>query len=74
MVAVYVGVSMLLFIVTCSTVGVRILLLFLKTRRQPELYCGLGFTLSGLLGYPLTIASGVGRSTVAFRNQTHWAH
>lgn len=62
------GIAMLLFIGTCSTVGVRILLLFLKTRGAAELYCGLGFLLIGLLGYPSLLASGVGRMTVGEAN------
>jgi hypothetical protein len=62
------GVAMLLFIGACLTVGVRILLLFLTTRGKAELYYGLGFTLSGCFGYPLTMISGVGRTAVGEAN------
>lgn len=62
------GISTLIFIAVCSLVGVRLLLLAHRTGRQEELLCGLGFTLIGLLGYPVTMVSGQGVGTVA---ETH---
>ncbi len=54
------GLSMVLFIVVCSAVGVRLLVRAFGTRGQEELMCALGFTLIGLIGYPMTLASGAG--------------
>lgn len=54
------GLSMVLFIGVCSLVGVRLLLRARRTRQPVEICCALGFTLIGLLGYPMTLASGAG--------------
>ncbi len=55
--------AMLVFVVVCSAVGVRILRRARKSGGT-ELACGLGFVLIGLLGYPLTAASGNGLKVV----------
>jgi hypothetical protein len=53
------AVAMLVFVLVCSAVGLRILWKARATRGA-ELLCGLGFTLIGLLGYPLSAVSGNG--------------
>jgi hypothetical protein len=59
------GVALLTFVLATSVVGVRLLALARRSRQLPELLIGAGFTLVGLLGYPLAMASGFGRGTVA---------
>jgi hypothetical protein len=56
------GLCLLLFIVTVSVVGVRMLLLARRTRRHHELLIGAGMVLVGTVGYPLSFASGFGQS------------
>ncbi len=55
------GICLLLFIVTVSVVGVRMLLLARRTRRHHELLIGAGMVLIGMIGYPLSFASGFGK-------------
>ena len=59
------SISMLAFIGICSAVGLRLLWLARRIGGVPVLACGLGFTLIGLLGYPLTIASRHGVGSIA---------
>lgn len=59
-----VGVAMLLFIVTCSAVGVRLLWLAKNGGGRPALLCGNGFTLIAILGFPLGVVSGQGVAPV----------
>lgn len=55
------GFCLLLFIVTVTVVGVRMLWLARRTRGRHELLIGLGMVLIGTIGYPAGIASGFGR-------------
>lgn len=41
------------FVLVSLVLGVRLLALFLRTRKLPELACGLGLLLMGGIGYPL---------------------
>ena len=59
-----VAVAMLLFIVTCSAVGVRLLWLAKSGGGRPALLCGNGFTLISILGFPLGVLSGQGIAPV----------
>jgi hypothetical protein len=59
-----VGVAMLLFIVTCSVVGVRLLWLAKNGGGRPALLCGHGFSLIALIGFPLGVLSGQGFAPV----------
>lgn len=52
--------ALVLFVLTCSAVGLRLLWLALHGGGGPAWSCGLGFTLIALVGYPLSFASGVG--------------
>ena len=48
------------FLVACTIVGIRLLLLWRRTRELPELAIGLAFLLGGALGYvPVVIATAV---------------
>jgi hypothetical protein len=59
-VIVLVGVAMLVFIVTCSAVGVRLLWLAKAGGGRPAWLCGHGFSLIAMLGFPLGVLSGQG--------------
>ncbi len=59
-----VGVAMLLFIVTCSAVGIRLLWLAKSGGGRPALLCGNGFSLIAILGFPLGVLSGMGIAPV----------
>lgn len=54
------GFCLLLFILTVTVVGVRMLLLARRTRGRHEFLMGLGMVLIGTLGYPASLASGFG--------------
>lgn len=58
------GVAMLLFVVSCSSVGVRLLWLAKVGGGRPALLCGNGFCLIAILGFPLGVLSGHGLGTV----------
>ena len=60
-----VGLAMLLFVVTCSAVGVRLLWLAKAGGGRPALLCGNGFCLISMLGFPLGVLSGQGLVPVA---------
>jgi hypothetical protein len=53
---------LVLFVLTVSVVGFRMLWLARRTRGRPELLIGAGMFLIGTIGYPLGIASGFGRA------------
>jgi hypothetical protein len=55
-----VGVAMLLFVVTCSAVGLRLLWLAKSGGGRPAWLCGHGFSLIAILGFPLGVLSGQG--------------
>jgi hypothetical protein len=55
-----VAVAMLLFVVSCSAVGVRLLWLAKTGGGRPALLCGNGFCLIAMLGFPLGVVSGMG--------------
>lgn len=59
------GISMLIFVGICSAVGLRLVSLARRTRGPHELFCGLGFLLIGLFGYPAATVSGHGGRTSA---------
>lgn len=61
----FLAVAILTFVLAASLVGLRLLALARRTRQLPELLVGAGFSLIGLLGYPLAMLSGFGRGTVA---------
>ncbi len=54
------GFCLLLFILTVTVVGVRMLLLARRTRGHHEFLMGLGMVLIGAIGYPASLASGFG--------------
>jgi hypothetical protein len=54
------GFCLVLFIVTVTVVGVRMLLLARRTHGRPELLMGAGMVLIGTLGYPASLVSGFG--------------
>ena len=62
-----------IFVLAASIVGVHLLLLARRTGQLPELLVGLGFSLIGLLGYPLAMISGFGRGEVSGVNLPMWA-
>jgi hypothetical protein len=68
----FMAVSVLIFVIASSVVGVRLLLLTRRTRQQPELLMGLGFSAVGFLGYPIAVISGFGQGTVAAMNPDLW--
>lgn len=53
-------IAMVLFVVTCSAVGLRLLWLAVHGGGSPAWSCGLGFTLIALIGYPMSTISGLG--------------
>jgi hypothetical protein len=57
------GLCVLLFVVVCSVVGARVLLLARRTGGRPELLMGAGMLLIAALGYPLTLVAGFGGAT-----------
>jgi hypothetical protein len=63
-VLVVVAVAMLLFIVSCSAVGVRLLWLAKTGGGRPAMLCGNGFCLIAILGFPLGVLSGQGVAPV----------
>ena len=54
------GICLLLFVLTVTVVGVRMLLLARRTRGRHELLMGIGMVLIGAVGYPATLLSGFG--------------
>jgi hypothetical protein len=54
------GFCLILFILTVTVVGVRMLLLTRRTRGLHEFLMGLGMVLIGTLGFPASLASGFG--------------
>jgi hypothetical protein len=68
----FMAISVLIFVVASSVVGVRLLWLTRRTRQQPELLMGLGFATVGLLGYPIAVISGFGRGAVSAMNTDLW--
>jgi hypothetical protein len=56
------GFCLVLFILTVTVVGVRMLLLARRSRGRHEFLMGAGMVLIGALGYPAGILSGFGRS------------
>ncbi len=60
-----VAVAMLLFVVTCSAVGIRLLWLAKSGGGRPALLCGNGFCLIAILGFPLGVLSGQGSEPAA---------
>jgi uncharacterized membrane protein len=61
-----------IFVLAASVVGLRLLVLARRSREVPELLVGCGFSLIGLLGYPLAMGSGFGRGTVAEVHAGAW--
>ena len=59
----FLGIALLTFVLAASVVGLRLLALARRTRQLPELLVGVGFSLIGLLGYPLAMLSGFGRGS-----------
>jgi hypothetical protein len=59
-----VAIAMLLFVVSCSAVGVRLLWLAKTGGGRPALLCGNGFCLIAMLGFPLGVISGMGVARV----------
>ena len=55
-----VGLAMLLFVLTCSAVGVRLLWLARSGGGRPAWLCGHGFSLIAIIGFPLGVLSGQG--------------
>jgi hypothetical protein len=55
------GLCLVLFVLTVSVVGFRMLWLARRTRGRHELLMGAGMVLVGTIGYPLGIVSGFGR-------------
>jgi len=53
-------IALVVFVLTCSAVGLRLLLLAAHGGGGPAWSCGLGFTFIALLGYPMSTISGVG--------------
>ncbi len=66
------GIAILAFVVTVTTVGVRMLLLARRTRGTPELLMGLGMTLIGAFGYPGALIAGMGRLPLGEVNVPLW--
>lgn len=56
------GFCLLLFVVTVTVVGVRMLMLARRTRGRHEFLMGAGMILIGAIGFPGSTASGFGRS------------
>lgn len=55
-----VGLAMLLFVLTCSAVGIRLLWLAKGGGGRPAWLCGHGFSLIAIIGFPLGVLSGQG--------------
>jgi hypothetical protein len=55
-----VGLAMLLFVLTCSAVGIRLLWLARSGGGRPAWLCGHGFSLIAIIGFPLGVLSGQG--------------
>jgi hypothetical protein len=68
----FLAISLLIFVVASSVVGIRLLMLALRTRQLPELLVGLGFATIGLVGYPIAVLSGFGRGSVADMHTSVW--
>jgi hypothetical protein len=62
---IFLALAILVFVLAASAVGLRLLALARRTRQLPELLVGGGFSLIGLLGYPLAMLSGFGRGAVS---------
>jgi hypothetical protein len=58
------GLSVLLFVVMGTVVGIRMLALARRTGGRPELLMGLGLVLICALGYPGSLFSGFGRGSI----------
>lgn len=67
------AISVLLFIVTSTLVGLRMLLLSRRTGGRPELLMGAGMALIGGIGYPGGVASGFGQASVGHVHFAIWA-
>jgi hypothetical protein len=61
-----------IFVLAASVVGLRLLVVGRRTGQLPELLVGVGFSLIGLLGYPLAMLSGFGRGAVAEVHTGMW--
>jgi hypothetical protein len=72
MLGIVAGVAAGLFVVVTTAVGVRMMLLARRTRGVPETLIGAGMTTIGLVGYPLGLAAGAGRGTMAEMNIPLW--
>lgn len=57
-------IAMMIFVVTCSAVGLRLLWLATRGGGSPAWSCGLGFTLIALIGHPMSTISGLGLKPV----------
>ena len=51
------GAGVLAMVLACTVVGVRMLWLWARTRKSPELLLGAAFVLLGAVGYPLAIVA-----------------
>ena len=58
------GIAMGVFVLTCAAVGLRLLWLAARGAGTTTLWCGLGFSLIALLGYPMPVIAGVGMGPV----------
>ena len=58
------GIAMGVFVLTCAAVGLRLLWLAARGAGSATLYCGLGFSLIALLGFPLPAIARVGMGPV----------
>lgn len=67
------GLSLLLFVVTSTLVGLRMLILAARSGGRPELLMGTGMTLIGAVGYPGGVVSGFGQATVGHVHVWIWA-
>jgi hypothetical protein len=68
----FLGLAIGLFVLAASIVGIRLLALARRTGQLPELLVGIGFSLIGLLGYPLAMLSGFGRGAVSEVHVPMW--
>jgi hypothetical protein len=57
-------VCLVVFVLACSTVGLRLLWVAAHGGGSPAWSCGIGFTSIALFGYPLSTVAGVGRVPV----------
>jgi hypothetical protein len=67
------GLSVLLFILVGTAVGVRMLALARRTGGRPERLMGLGLVLVCALGYPGSLFSGFGKGTIGEVSVPLWA-